>query len=1256
MRRIYDGAHKLPLRHLSIRVPWNDIDWSGKVCQNPADNISCLILPRVREKRDDNLETELAGKSWEEIEEKRLPACVSERGNFMAPYEMTRWLEHPYAKSSRAHQHLRPTPFRHPPYSAACLPFRWMLKENITMHVESLDLGFRPELEEHAHEKMGFETEWVQDKHNQLVMLDTFFSAIQPNHSLAFFYAKRTPIAEDTRRVIIGVGWVTHVGDPVEYRYGEPLGDLKSVLWERTIQHSIRPQFSDGFLLPYHEVLNYLDIHPDEDPTQYIAFAPDDQFEAFSYASEHVTNDGAIAALLSCIKAITHIQRIVTGPWEDVLGWIDQRLNELWSMRGPYPGLGAALTAFGVTQGTLLAYEIENLLSDAHTERNFNNPDPWAIVDQIISRPETYPNEIASKIGTMLRKKWASLVDERRALLKLFSRFELSADQATRFYVHEDKQRAISRIVVSDAEILTNPYLLYELDRNSPDPINLATIDRGLFPETDIREKFPLPDPSRIEDALDSRRVRSFVVRQLEQAAQNGDTLQPRYQIIQDIRELDVRPSCPVDGDLMTVVEPSFDPTVKCIQMTENRPAYQLDRLFEVGNIIRSSVTRRLRGARHVSMINWRAQLDDALGGPASPEDHAEEDARIEKTAALEELFASRASVLIGPAGTGKTTLLKVLCHAQAVQAGGILMLAPTGKARVRMEIQTGINGAQTVAQFLLPLDRYDPLTGIYHLSDQIPITSSKTVIIDELSMLTEEQFAAVLDALKGVERLILVGDPRQLPPIGAGRPFLDIVRQLQPENVDLLFPRIGPGYAELTVRRRQKGQIRNDLLLADWFSGRALDPGADEIWNLIKDDKVSEHLRFIRWDHPDELHEKLLAAIVEELGLKGTNDIGGFECTLGGTLFNDFVYFRAGQNGEPGSCGKVEDWQILSPVRNASHGVDTLNRLIQTTFRHQTKKYAIDTFRRKIPKPMGPEEILYGDKVINVQNQRRYNVWPREGAISYVANGEIGIVVGQFKSAKATYKGLPWKLEVEFSSQPSFRYDYGKGDFGEEASPKLELAYALTVHKTQGSEFGITFVILPNPCRLLSRELLYTALTRQKGRVIVLHQGDRHEMRRYSDDYFSEAAHRLTNLFLEANPIELRDRFLEEGLIHKTTRGDSVRSKSEVIIANELHQLGIDYTYELPFVGQDGKVRYPDFTIEDFESGLLYLWEHLGLLRDPTYRKRWENKLTWYRKEGVIPLKEGRGSRAILIITQDDERGGIDTGEIDRMIMDIKK
>jgi hypothetical protein len=82
-----------------------------------------------------------------------------------------------------------------------------------------------------------------------------------------------------------------------------------------------------------------------------------------------------------------------------------------------------------------------------------------------------------------------------------------------------------------------------------------------------------------------------------------------------------------------------------------------------------------------------------------------------------------------------------------------------------------------------------------------------------------------------------------------------------------------------------------------------------------------------------------------------------------------------------------------------------------------------------------------------------------------------------------------------------------------------------------------------------------------------------------------SETARRLTNLFSDPKPVEHVRVFLEEGLIHRTSRGELVRSKSEVIIANLLHTLGITYAYEQSFTGQDGSVRYPDFTIEDAET-----------------------------------------------------------------------
>jgi hypothetical protein len=195
--------------------------------------------------------------------------------------------------------------------------------------------------------------------------------------------------------------------------------------------------------------------------------------------------------------------------------------------------------------------------------------------------------------------------------------------------------------------------------------------------------------------------------------------------------------------------------------------------------------------------------------------------------------------------------------------------------------------------------------------------------------------------------------------------------------------------------------------------------------------------------------------------------------------------------------------------------------------------------------------------------------------------------------------------------------------------------------------------VILPNPCRVLSRELLYTALTRQKDKIILLHQGEARDLLKFADASESETARRCTNLFADPNLIEVEKRFLEERMIHRTARGDRVRSKSEVILADKLHERGIDYQYEQPFVAADGDHRLPDFTIDDAASGLKIIWEHLGMLTVPEYRDRWERKRKWYEERGVLPGPDG-GPNGRLVVSEDLPNGGIDSKALDDQIRDV--
>ncbi len=1247
----------IPLRHLSIRVPWHDSGWTGGVCKNPGKNTACLILPRVREERKLDAEEPLAGRLISELPQNQWPPCIGERATFMAPFPITRKVTQPYSRTSDLHRHMLPTDFVIPAYAASAIPFKWMERATAADLAASYGINYRPEREPKEPEWLADpKNPWVQNHENQRAMLDAFIEPVEVNRSLVFFYAKLTPLAEDERRVIIGVGQVSNVGPVSEYDYGE-VGKLRAYIWERNIHHTIRPDFSNGFLLPYHAILERAAADPTIDPTAFVAFAPEEHHDEFSYATEHVTNDAAIAGLLSCKDAIERARSIVPGPWDQVLRWIDARIGEIWKLRGAYPGLGVALCAFGLERGHLIAHALVADLPELS--------DPWPIVDQAMRDPATLPPDLARHITPTMSQLWVDVTKRkpvRLALFKLLARADLTTAQATRFYVPEERVRA--GITCSDDDLLANPYLLYEYDRVSLEPIGLNLIDRALLPDPVILEQHPLPPPSALEGPVDPRRIRAWLIERLEHAALDGHTLLGRADLVRAIRELSVQPPCLITGDLLDIVERHLDPAIKLCGLQDGSHAYQLERLAAIRKVIRTTVLKRIDAKRHKVDVDWRTRLDAILdkAGPYQPRNdsdaEAEERARVEKAAALRELAETRFSVLIGPAGTGKTTLLEVLCAEDSIKHGGILALAPTGKARVRLQIAIKVT-AQTVAQFLLRSDRYDETTGAYRLGKEKSTSTAKTVIVDESSMLTEEQLGALIDALSGYDRLILVGDPRQLPPIGAGRPFLDIVNRLAPADIETHFPRISNGYAELTERRRfvvQKHKEElDDLQLAEWFSGRAPGPGDDDIFDKIValPAKAPGRVRFVEWSDEEELKQKLLDTLVEELELDYIGNSARFDESLGGKPLGNYVFFNRG------AANKAERWQILSATRGMSWGTIELNRLIKQTFRQNTVDWALRSKREpkwkpisKITEPRGPEQIVYGDKVICLRNHRRKYVEPKDQSLQYVANGEIGMVVGQFRKQSETAWD-PWLTKVEFTSQPDSVYDFSKRDFSEN-NTLLELAYAITIHRSQGSEFGRTFLVLPATGRMKSRELLYTALTRQRERLIILHQGPLSKLKEYASAQYSEAARRLTNLFDAPAPVQMNDQVIDSRLIHRSGKGEPMRSKSEVIIADALAATGIVYTYERPLQGPDGQTRYPDFTIEDADSGETYYWEHLGMLNHPDYRARWERKLEWYRAQDIIPYEEGGGAQGTLIITRDDPAGGFDSLRLRQLIAKI--
>jgi hypothetical protein len=493
------------------------------------------------------------------------------------------------------------------------------------------------------------------------------------------------------------------------------------------------------------------------------------------------------------------------------------------------------------------------------------------------------------------------------------------------------------------------------------------------------------------------------------------------------------------------------------------------------------------------------------------------------------------------------------------------------------------------------------------------------------------DDLVAVLEALDlaHVKRLILVGDPNQLPPIGVGRPFADLVSYLESTNAqaDDGTP-LGGALARLSVevRAAASASTASDALrLASWFTREQQPVDADRVLSDLELGAKFNDLEIALWKSPEELRAQLLQIFQRHLGLKDASDVAGFDSAIG-LDGRGWVPFDAPDGSER--------WQILSPVRMHPHGVHDLNRWVQRHFRAKELDSATEVWGLSL----GDESIVRKDKVIQTSNQWRNAYNGKTSDEHYLANGEVGLV--------ATAK-KPW-MNVVFAGRPGLSFGYSKRDFPGGAGP-LELAYALTVHKSQGSEFKKVFVVLPKNCRLLSRELLYTALTRSREQLVLLIEGDDATVLfDLTRPERSETARRNTNIFQGVIRVADDTVPFAEHLIHRTEKGHLVRSKSELVIANMLFQLGISYEYERVCDGTTtpGRLR-PDFSFVTAEGDLI-IWEHLGMLSRPDYKRGWDWKRTWYQTNGFA---EGQS----LFTSTEEDGKGLDSVELKKTALAIK-
>lgn len=1184
--------------HLSTRLVWHDRAWDGHVCDHPSKNAYCVVQQHIRDGRDDDREDGAAGLPLADLDGwqppcSRDPIAFSPRG-----YTIT---------------HTDPLEFRQlppvredvPPYSVCPSPYRWMREENFRIICEDEKLDIRDS------DTKDKEFGWVYEHDRQVELLRNFWGKLEKDKSLLFFYCNHgNPLDEGLNRILLGVSRISRIGPQLYFGKKLPKYPDQYPIWSRCVTHDFENQ---GFRLPYHEYLK-----AGHDPKGILCLVPEGAMMNFSYVAEHLGDDMAVGALERLIQSVQAVkdENKVHGEWDRHLVWLNDVLSEVWQNRGPFPGVGSVLQYLGCESGTAYQRQVLSPLGE-------KGENAWEALLAILEGRRKCEQQQYAKALAQAGQRWAAYREPRRNLLSLLARFELSPSQVER--VANPDKRAACGIDATDEQLVANPYLLCEMDQGdgAMDLIALEAIDRGMRPEG-AAASFLDKDDACAQD--DPRRVRGVAVAVLQGAAQRGDTLLPFAETVNRIvKRFPERRACRPDRDLV-MGQAGFYQEALDFRVDGDPSTMALKWLSELEREISNRLPRRTKAKNPPPRAGWSweglllAEFGNKPGSKLPPE--VEERARTEKAEALAKLYEGRFSVLCGRAGTGKTSVLKVFLKGLEELEGKrpILLLAPTGKARVRLMDRTkrddgGVRDAYTIHQFLMRHKWLNPENFALKLQggDQ---HGAPTVVIDEASMIPADLLGVLFRALdlNKVSRLVLVGDPNQLPPIGPGRPFVDIIAWLEADQDRSRC------LARLMERARHEDHNSQALQLADGYLRDDTSPGDDDMLSRVAREDVGGDLEVRYWRDGSQLEEQLAAAMRKHLKL--TDDKKAyipFNASLG--LAEDWRQVDPVQ---------AERWQILSPVRNHEYGTTEINRKIQAKYRGGMLNVSKGG-RGDKPKPFGEQEIVYSDKVMQAVNCLKAS-YPKSEGLGYVANGEIGLVV---KTSKEN--GRSDSMKVQFSTQPTSAYYYPRP----EVDGQLELAYALTVHKSQGSDFDIVFLILPKNASTLSRELLYTGLTRFRQKMVLLVERDTAVLERLRNPQCSDTLLRNTNMFVMAVRPESVDRYYAAHLIHRTRKGTMVRSKSEVIVADILASLGISYEYEqkLPSRDDSNDFRLPDFTVS-YEGDTFY-WEHLGMLSIPSYREGWERKRQWYEDNGFLDR---------LITSEDGQDGSIDAAEIEQI------
>ncbi|MBP6236519.1 MAG: AAA family ATPase [Saprospiraceae bacterium] len=1204
-------------RHVTFRVAWHDNKWDGSICKDPLKNRFCsgfhsLLSERLRKRKEKNLEQEIAFKG-QPITEEYVPPCF--------------WSVNLFGKKSLTVKHDNPAD-----------PGLKLISEELpaqSMFSWPFAVSFS-----RTNEQM--KADGAYPRNLETVRIPKFNNAVRKDQSVAFMYAKfSNPLTEeDQQYLVVGCGLVTDKGN---YHYFGPKGLIEKKKASKpkyrnfpSMNWAVRYSFQEPDLLvrmPYHEYLDYVnqpgfDAEGKEQLLNKIkvAITEPELNHCFKYVAMDVDDDEAIFILTKMRKQLIDCKDDgIVSPTEmqERIDAVEQLLSFCWKKRTYFPGFAS------ICRSILNWDKQEFLLDELIEELQQSEQDEY--YDTFLALVENPgSNKAYRKYATLLKEVKEALEDNYGLTVEQFLHlcmlnlkpFQYKRILSGKLKLSGDWKKTIEdeRASHSLAEISSNPYLLYEnyqaydalLDpvtgEETDSPIDLFKIDVAYFP--DIRFGIERKDLQRQMRNNDKRRLRALTIRYLRTLENTGHCFVDAEELENAIKayplfyNMDTEYQIPahffhnLKADYIIHFEETED-KVKVISENDTNYFYLYEVYKaegEIEKVIHQLIHNESLQSTYPGLDEYIDACCNKLGSKLG--DAFDEDLfRSERKQLYQNIYRNRLFVLAGNPGSGKSYELLNIISEWKKRGEKYLLLAPTGKAALRLKTDPDFKGIEAFTIDKVLADIRNKKMTIHTLQ------SINNIIIDEMSMVDLMKLRDLLRLINvevpSFKRLVLVGDPHQLPAIGYGKVLKDILYYLKTNTAH------SDKCIELQTNCRQ--ELAESRIL-DFAEGYITDGEIDaDLVSLLSSGKtdISKGFRVHFWNTEEELYSQVneefdwLCSNLEN-PLAGDRDeklnqLFGLEKT--GALSLKQYY-------------NLENFQLITPYRSEYFGSGQINDYVQRSYKSKQELELINDWFKQ------------SDKIIRTKN------YYEKGKL-ILSNGSIGMI----RNDSETLLHFP-ELDEPMPV-------YGEDGIRSTELEEFDLAYAITVHKAQGSGFNHCFFILPKKPGLLSKELIYTALTRSRESVTLFVQGDKEEpfeksvLEKARSRSYTES--RRTTLLLDK---PYRYYALEVDGIFIESRVELLIYQALKEAQKEFGEDELKFFYEIkPNVGNVQLPMKTDFTLIT-KKGIWY-WEHLGRLGNHKYEWTWHNvKKKTYDEYGLMDK---------LITT--DERNGINPNKIKEII-----